>query len=136
MPRTMYLEDKCMFPPHFILPDPDWYSPTRFKTYLRLHLLERINKKYPCKSSTWTTKFNYVQCMMFDILLAMDFVSNLDVPKLTASMDLLSDIEHISDLFMYANPNNWYNPAEFYDNPIYHDYKMFKEELIKRIQNL
>ena len=147
--QGVYLEQKCSnLYNHLsiIFGFPERYSASSFKKYIQDHFLAKL-KKYPHKKSQPTRKWNFLQCMLFDILLAKTCIYNQEGDKYNESMDLLKSIEHISDLFMFGNHENFdilkeYHPEisatnqEFYRNPILSNYAKFKTEFKRRIKNL
>ena len=121
---------------HFKFTKPNSYSPEVYRRIVKKYFIKKFNKYYPSENSTQSQMYNFVQCFVFDIRLAMHCIFTQKEELFIQSLDLLSGLDKISQLFLLGNKSNWKKwkiENEFYN---FYNFSMFKKELFMTINSL
>ena len=121
---------------HFKFTKPNSYSPEVYRRIVKKYFLKKFNKYYPSENSTQSEMYNFVQCFVFDIRLAMHCIFTQKQELFIQLFDLLSALDKISQLFLLGNKSNWKKwkiENEFYN---FYNFSMFKKELLLKINSL
>ena len=121
---------------HFKFTKPNSYSPQVYRRIVKKYFIKKFNKYYPSENSTQKEMYNFVQCFVFDLRLAMHCIFTQKEELFIQSLDLLSGLDKISQLFILGNKSNWKKwkiENEFYN---FYNFSMFKKELLMTIHSL
>ena len=121
---------------HFKFTKPNSYSPKVYRRIVKKYFIKKFKKYYPSENSTQKEMYNFVQCFVFDLRLAMHFIFTQKEELFIQSFDLLSGLDKISQLFILGNKSNWKKwkiENEFYN---FYNFSIFKKELFITINSL
>ena len=121
---------------HFKFTKHNSYSPKVYRRIVKKYFIKKFNKYYPSQKSTEKEKFNFVQCFVFDIRLAMHFIFTQKEEVFIESLDLLFALDKMSKLFILGNKANWKKWK--LENEFYYvsNFFNFKKELSIKINSL
>ena len=121
---------------HFKFTKPNSYSPKGYRRIVKKYFIKKFKKYYPSEKSTQKEMFNFVQCFVFDIRLAMHCLLFQKEELFIESLDLFFALDKMSKLFLLSNKANWKKwkiENEFYN---FYNFFMFKKELFIIINSL
>ena len=121
---------------HFKFTKPNSYSPKGYRRIVKKYFIKKFKKYYPSEKSTQKEMFNFVQCFVFDIRLAMHCLFTQKEEFFIESLDLFFALDKMSKLFLLSNKANWKKwkiENEFYN---FYNFFMFKKELFIIINSL
>ena len=121
---------------HFKFPKNNSYSPKVYRTIVKKYFIKKFKKYFPSEKSTQKEMFNFVQCFVFDLRLAMHFIFSQKEEVFIEWFDILSALLEMNKLFILGNRSNWKKwkiENEFYN---FYNFFMFKKELFNIINRL